>query len=401
MWFKGRRIILGVTGSIAAYKSAFLLRELVKAGAEVQVIMTKSASGFITPLTMATLSGKPVLTDVVKDEDTGTWTNHVDLALWADAVIVAPASSNTLAKMASAQSDNLLLLTFLSAKCPVFFAPAMDLDMHAHEANQLNISKLQDFGHILLPSELGELASGLSGFGRMAEPLSIISQINDYFVARLPFTGKKVLVTAGPTYERIDPVRFIGNFSSGKMGFAIAEELASRGAEVVLVAGPVHLKTSHPLIQRVDVESAGEMFEACKAHFSGKDIVIMSAAVADYRPEYTHNQKIKKSDTEMSIGLVRNPDILKWLGQHKESNQHLVGFALETENAVDNAISKLKAKNLDLIVLNSLEDSGAGFAHDTNKVTFISAENKTQCFELKSKTEVAKDLVDYLQNEMK
>lgn len=401
MWFKGRRIILGVTGSIAAYKSAFLLRELVKAGAEVQVIMTKSASGFITPLTMATLSGRPVLTDVVKDEDSGTWTNHVDLALWADAMIIAPSSANTLAKMATAQSDNLLLLTFLSAKCPVFFAPAMDLDMYAHGANQHNISKLQEFGHILLPSEQGELASGLSGFGRMAEPQTIISIINNYFESRLPLTGKKVLITAGPTYERIDPVRFIGNFSSGKMGFALAEEMASRGAEVVLVAGPVHLKTTHSQIHRVDVESAEEMFEACKTHCDGKDFVIMSAAVADYRPENTHNQKLKKSDNEMSVALVRNPDILKWLGERKEKNQILVGFALETENAVENATKKIKAKKLDLIVLNSLEDPGAGFAHDTNKVTFISAENKIQRFELKSKAEVAKDLVNYLQNKIK
>lgn len=396
MWFRGKRVILGVSGSIAAYKSAFLVRELIKAGAEVQVVMTASASDFISPLTLATLSKRPVWSDLVKDKQSGEWNNHVELAQWADAIIVAPASSNTLSKMATGQTDNLLLITIASAKTPVFFAPAMDLDMFRHGANTENINKLQEFGHILLPSESGELASGLEGEGRMAEPGHIMQQVNDYFYERMPLRGKKALVTAGPTYERIDPVRFIGNFSSGKMGFAIAETLAEAGAEVTLVCGPNHLKSHHTGISRIDVSSAMEMFDACKANHNNADVVVMSAAVADYRPAEPSEQKIKKTGEELQIQLVRNPDILRWMGEHKPKNQKLVGFALETENAEANAQKKLEAKNLDLIVLNSLQDEGAGFGHETNKVTLIGRGNKITKFELKTKKEVARDLVGEL-----
>lgn len=396
MWFRGKRVILGVSGSIAAYKSAFLTRELIKAGAEVQVVMTASASDFISPLTLATLSKRPVWSDLIKSKQSGEWNNHVELAQWADVIVVAPVSSNTLAKLASGQTDNLLLITLASSKCPVFFAPAMDLDMFRHGANTENIEKLQKFGHILLPSEIGELASGLEGEGRMAEPENIMQQVNNYFFQRMPLRGKKALVTAGPTYEAIDPVRFIGNFSSGKMGFAIAETLADQGAEVTLVCGPNHLTTSHRSIERIDVNSAAEMFDACKSNHAQSNIVVMSAAVADYRPAQPSQQKIKKGDSELTISLVRNPDILRWMGEHKPKNQILVGFALETENAEQNAQKKLKAKNLDLIVLNSLQDEGAGFGHSTNKVTFIARGNKIKKFELKTKKEVARDLVGEL-----
>ncbi|TVR42080.1 MAG: bifunctional phosphopantothenoylcysteine decarboxylase/phosphopantothenate--cysteine ligase CoaBC [Cryomorphaceae bacterium] len=393
----GKRILLGITGSIAAYKSAFLTRELVKAGAYVRVIMTHGARDFITPLTLATLSRNPVLSDLIEDRESGVWTNHVDLALWADAMIIAPVSAHSLGKMVTGQSDNLLLLTFLSAKCPVFFAPSMDLDMFKHGSTRENIEKMQSFGHILIPVGKGELASGLEGEGRMAEPEEIIQQVHNYFEARLPLRGKKVLVTAGPTFERIDPVRFIGNFSSGKMGYAIAEELAQRGAEVTLVSGPTSLKTKHERIQTIHVESARDMLEACQREFAAVNWVIMSAAVADYRPAEQSDQKIKKTDAQPTVHLALNPDILKWMGQHKAPNQILVGFALETNNAVENARKKLKAKNLDLIMLNSLEDDQSGFGYDTNKVTLITADNKTLPLELKTKTEVARDLIDYLQ----
>lgn len=344
MWFRGKRVILGVSGSIAAYKSAFLTRELIKAGAEVQVVMTASASDFISPLTLATLSKRPVWSDLIKSKQSGEWNNHVELAQWADVIVVAPVSSNTLAKLASGQTDNLLLITLASSKCPVFFAPAMDLDMFRHGANTENIEKLQKFGHILLPSEIGELASGLEGEGRMAEPENIMQQVNNYFFQRMPLRGKKALVTAGPTYEAIDPVRFIGNFSSGKMGFAIAETLADQGAEVTLVCGPNHLTTSHRSIERIDVNSAAEMFDACKSNHAQSNIVVMSAAVADYRPAQPSQQKIKKGDSELTISLVRNPDILRWMGEHKPKNQILVGFALETENAEQNAQKKTQSK---------------------------------------------------------
>ena len=398
MLLKGKRIVLGITGSIAAYKSVFLLRELIKAGAEVQVIITHAAAGFVTPLTLSTLAGRSVLSEILKDNDSGTWNNHVELALWADLMIIAPASSNTMSKMVTGQADNLLLLTFMSAKCPVFFAPAMDLDMYQHGSTKNNIEKLQQYGHHLIPAEKGELASGLEGEGRMAEPLNIIRNINEFLENLLPLRGLKVLVTAGPTYELIDPVRFIGNFSSGKMGFAIAESFASKGAEVTLVCGPTHLVTQNSAINRIDVVSAEEMFEACQQYHRESNIVVMSAAVADYRPETSGSQKIKKENTKgLQINLVRNPDILKWMGEHKPAGQLLVGFALETHDANTNAQKKLEAKNLDLIVLNTLEHEGAGFGFDTNKVSFIGRENKSISFELKSKVEVAEDLVVYLQ----
>lgn len=397
MFLRGKRIILGISGSIAAYKSILLSRELVKAGAEVQVIMTRAAADFVTPLTLATLSGRPVLTDMVKDPFSGQWNNHVELALWADLMIIAPASSNTLSKMVSGQSDNLLLITFMSAKCQVFFAPAMDLDMYQHGSNADNLRQLQDYGHHLIPAEKGSLASGLEGEGRMAEPEHIIAQINNFLKSQMPLRGVKVLVTAGPTYELIDPVRFIGNFSSGKMGVAIAEAFAERGADVMLVCGPSNIKTDHPLIERINVMSALEMYEACQKYHADRQIVVMSAAVADYRPENISDQKIKKeAEDRMRIDLVRNPDILSWMGEHKPKDQILVGFALETENAESNARKKLEAKHLDLIVLNTLEDEGAGFGHDTNKVSFVEKENKSVSFELKSKSEVARDLVDHL-----
>ncbi len=398
MLLKGKRIVLGITGSIAAYKSVFLLRELVKAEAEVQVILTHSASEFVTPLTLSTLSGKPVLLEIIKDNDSGTWNNHVELALGADLMIIAPASSNTLAKMTSGQADNLLLLMFMSAKCPVFFAPAMDLDMYQHGSTKKNILQLQQFGHHLIPAENGELASGLEGEGRMAEPVNIIRQINNFLEDQLPLRGLKVLVSAGPTYELIDPVRFIGNFSSGKMGFAIAEVFAGKGAEVTLVCGPTHLRHENSLINRIDVVSADEMFQACQQHHADNKIVVMAAAVADYRPETIGTKKIKKENQlEMHLNLVRNPDILRWMGENKPTGQLLVGFALETNDGKVNAQKKMNAKNLDLIVLNTLEDEGAGFGFDTNKVSFIGHENKSISFELKSKVEVAGDLVDYLQ----
>lgn len=401
MWLSGKRIILGVSGSIAAYKAAFLAREIIKAGAEVQVVMTKAAADFITPLTLSTLSRRPVISDMVKDPLTGEWNNHVELALWADAMIIAPASANTLSKMVAGQSDNLLLITYMSAKCPVFFAPAMDLDMYRHAGTVDNIKKLQEMGNVLLPAEKGELASGLEGEGRMAEPESVVAQVNEWFESKLPLRGKRVLVTAGPTYELIDPVRFIGNFSSGKMGFAIAHEFASLGAEVILVAGPGKESVTDDKIERIDVVSAEEMFSACKDHYQDVDVVVMSAAVADYRPANQSEKKIKKSDDSMQIDLVRNPDILRWIGQHKPDGLLLVGFALETNDAIANAQKKLESKNLDLIVLNTLEDQGAGFGHDTNKVTFIGRENKSHSFELKSKREVAHDLVAQIQKMLK
>lgn len=397
MFLKGKRIILGISGSIAAYKSVFLTRELAKAGAEVQVIMTRAASDFVTPLTLATLSGRPVLSDMVEDPLSGQWNNHIELALWADLMIIAPASSNTMSKMVSGQSDNLMLITFMSAKCPVFFAPAMDLDMYQHGSTKDNIQQLQDYGHHLIPAEKGSLASGLQGEGRMAEPEHILAHLNNFLEAQMPMRGMKVLVTAGPTYERIDPVRFIGNFSSGKMGVAIAEEFAERGADVTLICGPSNIKSAHPLINRIDVMSAQEMYEACQQHHADSRVVVMSAAVADYRPETISDQKIKKeAEDKMHIDMVRNPDILSWMGKNKPKDQVLVGFALETENAEANAQKKLNAKNLDLIVLNTLEDEGAGFGHDTNKVSFVEKENKSTSFELKSKSEVARDLVEHL-----
>lgn len=389
----GKKIILGVSGGIAAYKTASLVRLLIKAGAEVQVIMTPASCAFITPLTLATLSKRPVYTQFEKYF--GEWTNHVELALWADAMLIAPVTANTLAKMANGLCDNLLIATYLSAKCPVFFAPAMDLDMFAHPTTTKNIETLKSFGNQEIVSEFGELASGLIGQGRMAEPEQIVSQLEGFFGQSLDLMHKKVLVTAGPTYEPIDPVRFIGNHSTGKMGFDIAEEAASRGATVFLISGPSSLKAKHPNIQTTSVISALEMYNECHQLFNEIDIVVGAAAVADYRPKNVATQKIKKNDEEMQIVLEKNPDILASLGVNKK-HQFMVGFALETENEVVYAKTKLKKKNLDLIVLNSLNDKGAGFGEPTNKVTFINKNGELLPQELKSKEEVARDIVNQI-----
>jgi phosphopantothenoylcysteine decarboxylase / phosphopantothenate---cysteine ligase len=392
MVLQGRKIILGITGSIAAYKSAMLTRELIKAGAEVKVIMTPSAKEFITPLTLSTLSGKAVITDFFSEE--GTWSNHVELGLWADLMLIAPGSAQTLASMAHGLCDNMLLATYLSAKCPVYFAPAMDLDMWAHPATKENVQKLVSFGNILIPPGTGELASGLYGEGRMAEPAEIVEFISNHLGQKLPLNKKKVLITAGPTYEAIDPVRFIGNHSSGKMGFAIAEEAAKAGAEVVLVCGPVALKTVHPKIQRIDVTGAEEMAVECIKHFPDCDIAVLSAAVADFRPKNVSNSKIKKQQGPPVIELEQTTDILASLGKTKTKQQLLIGFALETDNELDNAQKKLVSKNADMIVLNSLKEEGAGFKTDTNKVTMIRKDNKTRETGLKTKQEIAKEIIN-------
>jgi phosphopantothenoylcysteine decarboxylase/phosphopantothenate--cysteine ligase len=387
---KGKNIIIGVTASIAAYKSAVLVRLFVKAGANVKVLMTPSAADFITPLTLSTLSKNPVLIDFVKDKK-GQWNNHVELGLWADAFIIAPASANTIAKMANGMCDNLLLATYLSARCKVYLAPAMDLDMYKHPATIENLKRLKSFGNTIINPETGELASGLYGEGRMAEPETIVDYLSKALSVQLPFKGQKVLVTAGPTYEAIDPVRFIGNHSSGKMGIAIAEELANQGAEVTLVCGPTSLKTLNSNIHRIDVTSAEELFTASVNVFKSVSIAILSAAVADYKPAKVANQKIKKANATKTIDLIPTKDTLMELGKLKKK-QILVGFALETENETEHAKEKIKKKNLDLIVLNSLNDTGAGFKTDTNKITIIDKYNKSIKFELKSKAEVAKDI---------
>lgn len=391
----GKKIILGVSGGIAAYKTASFVRLLIKAGAQVQVIMSPASCAFITPLTLATLSKRPVYSQFEKDF--GEWTNHVELGLWADAMIMAPATANTLAKMANGLCDNLLLATYLSAKCPVFFAPAMDLDMFAHPSTKENISKLKSYGNIEIASAYGELASGLVGQGRMAEPEDMLQILTDFFNndATLDLKGKKVVITAGPTYEPIDPVRFIGNHSTGKMGFDIANEAAKRGANVVLITGPTSLKAVNSAVNVVNVTTANQMYQQCHELFSSADIVIGAAAVADYRPKVVADQKIKKNDEEFTIVLEKNPDILASLGAIK-TNQFLVGFALETENEIEYAKSKLKKKNLDLIVLNSLNDQGAGFGKPTNKVTFIDKDFTVFPQELKSKEAVAKDIIDQI-----
>lgn len=386
-----KNILLGVCGSIASYKSASLVRLLVKAGANVRVVMTKDACNFITPLTLSTLSKNPVLSNYY-DSETGSWNNHVELGLWGDLMIIAPASANTLAKFANGLCDNLLTAVYLSAKCPVYFAPAMDLDMWKHPATQKNISSLISFGNIMIQPGYGELASGLTGEGRMAEPEAILEFLSNELKKKLPLIGKKALVTAGPTYEAIDPVRFIGNHSSGKMGFAIAEELAALGASVVLVTGPTSLRLNNPNIKRVDITSATEMLEAALNNFAGTDISILSAAVADYRPKDISLSKIKKDSSEFQIDLIKTPDILATLGKEKKTGQILVGFALETNNEEENAIKKLEKKNLDFIVLNSLRDEGAGFKNDSNKITIIDRKLNKQIFELKPKTEVAADI---------
>lgn len=386
---------MGVTGSIAAYKAATLTRLLVKEGASVKVVMTPLAKEFITPLTMATLSKSPIMVDFYNPEN-GDWNSHVDLGLWADLYLIAPASANTIGKMAGGIADNLLLTTYLSAKCPVMVAPAMDLDMYKHPATQRNLRVLQSFGNIIIEPESGELASGLIGKGRMEEPERIVAFITDYFARQADFKGKKVVVTAGPTYEKIDPVRFIGNYSSGKMGLAIAEELAGRGAEVVLVCGPVNLKTSHPAIRRVDVESAAQMYEVTSKEFVNSDVAVLSAAVADFTPKEKADHKIKRGKDDLLLELLPTKDIAAELGRIKTVSQLLVGFALETNDEEMNALSKMQRKNLDMIVLNSLNDKGAGFSVDTNKVTILDKAGDKTVYELKTKVEVAKDIVDQI-----
>jgi phosphopantothenoylcysteine decarboxylase/phosphopantothenate--cysteine ligase len=388
---EGKKIILGICGSIAAYKSAPLVRLMIKAGADVKVVMTPDATGFITPLTLSTLSKNPVLVEYTSDE-TGAWNNHVEMGLWADLFIIAPASANTLAKIANGLSDNLLTAVYLSAKCPVYFAPAMDLDMWKHEATQNNIQKLQSYHNILIPPGSGELASGLYGEGRMAEPEEIVSFVEADIKRKLPLANQKILVTAGPTYEAIDPVRFIGNHSSGKMGFAIADQLAALGADVILVAGPTAQKSKHNSIKRIDITSAAEMLDACLRYYHDSKACIMCAAVADYTPVHVSAQKIKKQDKGLTVELKKTIDILKTLGQQKLNSQILVGFALETNDEEKNAIEKLQKKNLDFIVLNSLNDKGAGFKTNTNKVTIIDHKLHKTTFELKDKDAVATDI---------
>lgn len=391
---KGKKILLGVTGGIAAYKTASLVRLFIKAGAQVQVVMTPASKDFVTPLTLSTLSKNPVFSEFYNEEDENAlWNNHVELGLWADLMIIAPATANTLAKMANGNCDNLLMATYLSAKCPVYFAPAMDLDMYKHPTSIDNFHKLQLFGNIMIPAESGELASGLSGEGRMAEPVNIISFLENDVLQKLPLKGKKILITAGPTYEAIDPVRFIGNHSSGKMGFDIANQAVQLGAEVILISGPTHLNVTNSAIKVIRVQSAEEMYEQCHLYFDSVDIAIAAAAVADYKPKVVANQKIKKSENNFSIELEKTKDILASLGAIKK-HQFLVGFALETENEIEHAKLKIQKKNLDLIVLNSLNDKGAGFGKATNKVTFIDKSFQIVPMPIKSKEEVAKDILN-------
>jgi phosphopantothenoylcysteine decarboxylase/phosphopantothenate--cysteine ligase len=389
----GKHILVGITGGIAAYKVATLVRLLVKEGAEVKVVMTETAKRFITPLTMATLSKNPIAVDFFNPEN-GEWNSHVKLGLWADAYIIAPATANSIGKMAAGIADNLLLTTYLSAKCPVFVAPAMDLDMYKHLAVSTNIETLKSYGDTIIDAEAGELASGLEGKGRMAEPETIVDYLNSYFDAS--FSGLHALVTAGPTYERIDPVRFISNFSSGKMGYAIAETLAQQGADVMLVSGPTNLLPLHPNIRRVNVTSANEMYEECMRLFPSCNIAVMCAAVADFTPERQEDSKIKQK-TDLTIALTKTKDIAAELGRIKRNDQILAGFALETDNELANAHEKLKAKNLDFIVLNSLNDTGSGFGVDTNKITIIDSDGTEILFETKPKKDVAKDITTYIQ----
>ncbi len=389
----GKKILIGITGSIAAYKIPLLVRLLKKAGAEVQVIMTPMAAEFVTPLTLSTLTGRPVLTDFF-DKGDGSWHSHVELGMWADLYLVAPLSANTMGKMVAGIADNLLLTTVLSARCPLFFAPAMDLDMYRHPTTQDNVRRLLDYGYELIEPTKGELASGLKGFGRLEEPEVIFNKILAYFAKKQPLAGKKCLVTAGPTYELIDPVRFIGNFSSGLMGVEIAQALAQKGADVHLVLGPSPIQVDHPRIHVTHVITADEMYRACMAVFPETDIAVMAAAVADFKPEDPKNEKIKKSDGFSAITLKPTTDILKALGEMKHKGQLLVGFALETTDELANAEKKLREKNLDLVVLNSLNDVGAGFGHKTNKITLIDTRNQIRTFELKSKAEVADDITE-------
>ncbi|MEL6971434.1 MAG: bifunctional phosphopantothenoylcysteine decarboxylase/phosphopantothenate--cysteine ligase CoaBC [Bacteroidota bacterium] len=386
----GKKIILGVTGSIAAYKAVFLTRLLVKAGAEVQVLMTPAATKFVQPLTFSTLSKRPVFTEVTAED---AWNNHVELGLWADAMLVAPATANTLARLANGICDNIIAAVYLSARCPVFVAPAMDVDMWHHASTQANIKRLHSYGNHLIPVESGELASGLKGEGRLAEPENIVEFLSDFFTRSQALAGTKVLITAGPTYEAIDPVRFIGNRSSGKMGVSLAKAITEQGGEVILVLGPSSLQPEMEGLTVERVQRAQEMYDAALRHFPTCQVAIMAAAVADYRPVNAATEKIKKKGEHMTIELVKNPDIAATLGQQKQAGQLLIGFALETENAEANAQGKLERKNLDYIVLNSLRDTGAGFGTDTNKVSIFAADNKVVHFELKSKDEVARDIV--------
>ena len=392
---KGKHIILGITGSIAAYKAAYIIRGLVKKGAEVQVVITPAGKEFITPITLSALSSKPVICDFFSNRD-GTWNSHVDLGLWADAMLIAPATASTIGKMANGIADNMLITTYLSCKAPVFVAPAMDLDMFAHPSTQQNLKRLRSFGNQIIEPTEGELASHLVGKGRMEEPDKIIAVLEKFFASQTNLEKKKIVITAGPTYEKIDPVRFIGNYSSGKMGFALAEACAQQGADVTLIAGPVSLTATHPNIHRVDVECADEMYEAAMTAFKDADAGILCAAVADYRPAVQADKKIKRKDGEMTLRLIENKDIAASLGAIKRDGQVLVGFALETNDETTNAENKLKQKNLDFIVLNSLRDPGACFRYDTNKISIIDRRGKSVSYPLKSKQEVAIDIVNKL-----
>ncbi|MCH1547091.1 MAG: bifunctional phosphopantothenoylcysteine decarboxylase/phosphopantothenate--cysteine ligase CoaBC [Flavobacteriaceae bacterium] len=391
----GKNILIGISAGIAAYKTASLVRLFIKLGCNVKVVMTPSAKDFVTPLTLSTLSKNPVLSKFIEDKDDDMWNNHVELGLWGDILLICPATANTLSKMSTGRCDNLLLATYLSCKCPVYFAPAMDLDMYKHESSKISIDKLISYGNILIPPVFGELASGLIGKGRMAEPVDIISFIEEDISNKLPLKNKKILITAGPTYEKIDPVRFIGNNSTGKMGFELANTAAKLGASVFLICGPTNQQLNNKSIKRIDITSSDEMFSQVKNKYKNVDIIIMSAAVADFKPKIISNLKIKKKDDFMSLDLQKTRDILSYIGNNK-SNQFLVGFALETDNEFDNAKEKLKNKNLDLIVLNSLNDIGAGFGFDTNKISIIDKENKITNFPLKSKELVSDDIFNII-----
>lgn len=392
---KGKKIVLGISGSIAAYKAAYLTRALIKKGAEVQIVMTPAGKEFITPVTLSALTGKPVVSEFFTAND-GTWHSHVDLGLWADALIIAPATASTIGKMANGMADNMLITCYLSSKAPVFVAPAMDLDMFAHPSTQRNLDLLRSYGNYIIEPASGELASHLIGKGRMEEPDRIVEVVEQFFAQQQSLSKKKIVITAGPTYEKIDPVRFIGNYSSGKMGFALAEACAARGAQVELIAGPVCLTVSHPAIHRVDVGSADEMYRAAVEAFESADAAVMCAAVADYRPEQIASSKIKRTGDDLMLHLVPNPDIAACLGTMKKPGQVLAGFALETNDEEANALSKLKRKQLDFIVLNSLQTKGAGFRYDTNQVTILERSGVKTEYRLKSKSDVAADIVDKL-----
>ncbi len=395
---KGKKIVLGITGSIAAYKAAYLTRALIKKGAEVQVVITPAGKEFITPVTLSALTGKPVVSEFFTAND-GTWHSHVDLGLWADAMVIAPATASTLGKMANGIADNMLITTYLSMKAPIFIAPAMDLDMYAHPSTQKNLDTLKSFGNMIIEPATGFLASKLEGKGRMEEPDIIVSQLESFFENGNKLSKKKILITAGPTYEKLDPVRYIGNYSSGKMGFALAEACANRGAEVILITGPVNLSVNHPMIKRIDVESADQMYQNATHFFPNVDGAILCAAVADYKPASFSENKIKRKDGDkISIELIPNPDIAASLGKMKKKGQIIAGFALETNDEEKNAQIKLKKKNLDFIVLNSMNDAGAGFRADTNKITILFPNNSKKVFPLKSKTAVANDIADELEN---